>query len=51
MFQQPRTENSPEIHDRVHVLAELKTLLDSFPPQVRRHLLAQIHSVLLGMTR
>jgi len=37
--------------DRVRVLAELKSLLDSFPPAVRRHLLAQIQSVLVGLAR
>ncbi|MDP9269253.1 MAG: hypothetical protein M3P27_13145 [Acidobacteriota bacterium] len=38
-------------HERVRVLEELKTLLDSFPPQVRRHLVGQIQSVLVGLAR
>jgi len=37
--------------DRVRVLAELKSLLDSFPAPVRRHLIAQIQSVLVGLAR
>jgi hypothetical protein len=37
--------------ERVRVLEELKMLLDSFPPLVRRHLVAQIQSVLVALAR
>jgi hypothetical protein len=32
-------------HVRVRVLRELKALLDSFPPEVRRRLMAELRSV------
>lgn len=36
--------------DRVRVLNELKSLIDSFPAKVRQQVIASIHAVLAGLT-